>query len=90
MERYSKQTGKPLSESQLDSCAIDNNVNISDLKACISTADRLLDEDMKLGQTYLGSFAQLPSFVVDCRFKTSNPNLIRYAVCYEFPKTEGC
>ena len=90
MERYAKEPGKPLAENWLDSCAIDEGLNVTKAKSCVANADRLLDIDMKLGQTYLGGYAQLPTFVVDCRFKTSNPSLIRYAVCYEFPKTAGC
>ncbi len=90
MGQYAKQTGEPLDASQLDSCAIGSKANTTELKVCVASADKLLAEDMSIGQTYLGNSVQLPSFTVDCRFKTSNPNLIRYAICYEFPKTEGC
>ncbi len=90
MEKYSLQTGKPLSENRLESCAIDNGLNVTEVKSCVADANKLIDFDMKLGQTYLGTYADLPSFVVDCRFKTTNPNLVRYAICYEFPETEGC
>ena len=90
MRVYSKQVGKPLAENWLDSCAIDEGLNLTETKSCVADADKLLDTDMKLGQTYLGAYAQLPTFVVDCRFKTTDPSLVRYAVCYEFPKTAGC
>ncbi len=87
---YAKQAGKPLAENWLDSCAIDEGLNLTETKSCVADADKLLDTDLKLGSTYLGAYAQLPTFVVDCRFKTTDPSLIRYAVCYEFPKTAAC
>ncbi|MFH1447541.1 MAG: hypothetical protein ABIG39_01650 [Candidatus Micrarchaeota archaeon] len=90
IDRYLKEVGKPLAENQLDSCAIDGGVDLDELKTCLLEGDRLLNWDQQLGQTYLGSSATLPTFVIDCRFKTSNPNLIIYAICYEFPETEGC
>ncbi len=90
VSEYIKESGKPLPENKLDSCAMDNNVSMDHLKNCLVEGDRLLNWDKQLGQTYLGSYAVLPTFVIDCRFKTSNPNLIRYAICYEFPETEGC
>ncbi|MFH0817786.1 MAG: hypothetical protein V1909_04080, partial [Candidatus Micrarchaeota archaeon] len=89
-ERYAKQGGKPLEENWLDSCAIDEGLNLTSAKSCVIGADKMIDLGMKLGQTYLGDFAKLPSFVVDCRFKTSDPNLVSFAICYEFPKTAGC
>ncbi|MFH1470980.1 MAG: DsbA family protein [Candidatus Micrarchaeota archaeon] len=90
MARYEKQVGEPLQGNWLDSCTIDEGLNTTEMKSCVADADRLLDVDMKLGQTYLGTYAQLPTFVIDCRFRTSNPDLVRYAICYEFPETEGC
>lgn len=90
MNTYSKQTGEPLAQNQLESCAIDTNVTRTGLASCVADADKMLGTDMKLGETYLGDYAILPSFVVDCRFRTTNPNLVKYAICYEFPETEGC
>jgi hypothetical protein len=90
MEKYSKQEGIPLSKLDLDSCAVYSNVNQTELPICVAGADKLLDLDSKLGQTYLGSYAQLPTFAVDCKLKMSNANLVRYAICFNYPQTEGC